>query len=162
MMFDNIKKLLAYVALHSTPEIWPIIINFCFGFPLGITSLQILSIDLGTEIAPGIAMAKEPMEGDIMERPPRPRENVLVSNTLLNYAYGYAGLIQSVGCFFSYMTIYWLNGIAIKDLWMSSYVYWRPGAPDFHSNGKIFTEAEQLHMMAQSCSAWQMGIVFGQ
>lgn len=41
LMFDNIKKLLAYVAIHSTPEIWPIVINFCFGFPLGITSLQV-------------------------------------------------------------------------------------------------------------------------
>uniref|UniRef100_A0AC34F342 Cation-transporting P-type ATPase N-terminal domain-containing protein n=1 Tax=Panagrolaimus sp. ES5 TaxID=591445 RepID=A0AC34F342_9BILA len=162
LMFDNIKKLLAYVAIHSTPEIWPIVINFCFGFPLGITSLQVLSIDLGTEIAPGIAMAKEPMEGDLMERPPRRRDKTLVSNTLLFFSYGYGGLIQSIGCFLSYMVVFWMHDIAIKDLWMSSLDYWKEGAQDFVSNGHHFNAEQQLHIQKQACSAWQMGIVFGQ
>jgi sodium/potassium-transporting ATPase subunit alpha len=39
-MFENIKKLLAYTMPHSFPEVWPIIINFCFGMPVGITALQ--------------------------------------------------------------------------------------------------------------------------
>ncbi|KAE9547419.1 hypothetical protein FO519_009368, partial [Halicephalobus sp. NKZ332] len=162
MMFENIKKLLAYIAEHSTPEVWPIIINFCFGLPLGITSLQILSIDLGTEIMPGIAMAKEPMEGDLMERPPRRRNKLLVSNTLLFYSYGYAGLIQSVGSFLAYCVVFWTHGIALKDLWMSGMTYWQEGAPDFVSNGNSFTWEEQLSINRKACSAWQMGVVFGQ
>uniref|UniRef100_A0A914QXB3 Cation-transporting P-type ATPase C-terminal domain-containing protein n=1 Tax=Panagrolaimus davidi TaxID=227884 RepID=A0A914QXB3_9BILA len=162
LMFENIKKLIAYVAVHSTPEIWPIIINQCFGFPLGLTALQILSIDLGTEIAPGIAMAKEPMEGDLMERPPRRHDKTLVSNTLLFFSYGYGGLIQSIGCFLSYLTIFWLEGIAISDLWMSSQDYWKEGAPLFPSNNQTFTWEQQLKIQRKACSAWQMGIVFGQ
>lgn len=41
VMYDNIKKLLAYTMPHSFPEVWPIIINFCFGWPVGITALQV-------------------------------------------------------------------------------------------------------------------------
>lgn len=41
MIFDNIKKLLAYVMLHSFPELWPIIIHYCFGMPVGMTNLQV-------------------------------------------------------------------------------------------------------------------------
>jgi sodium/potassium-transporting ATPase subunit alpha len=78
-------KLLAYTMPHSFPEVWPIIINFCFGFPQGITALQILFIDLGTEILPGVSMAKEPPEKDVMRRPPRAMDKILVSNNLLAY-----------------------------------------------------------------------------
>ncbi|KAE9555230.1 hypothetical protein FO519_001580 [Halicephalobus sp. NKZ332] len=162
MMFDNIKKLLAYVAEHSTPEIWPVLLNFWFGFPVGITSLQIFSIDLGTEIMPGIAMAREPMEGDVMERPPRNRSKKLISNTLLFYSYGYAGLIQSACCFLTYCSIFWMHGIAISDLWMSAMTYWKEGAPDFVSNGNVFTWEEQLLINTKACSAWHMSIIVNQ
>ncbi|KAE9547551.1 hypothetical protein FO519_009236 [Halicephalobus sp. NKZ332] len=162
MMFENIKKLMVYTAAHTSPEIWPIVINFCIGFPLGITSLQILAIDLGTEILPGVSMAKEPMEGDLMERPPRRRDKVLISNTLLSYAYGYGGLIQSLGCFLGYCVVFWTHGIAVTDLWMSAMTHWQEGAPDFVSNGRSFTWEEQLYINRQACSAWQMGIIFGQ
>uniref|UniRef100_A0A914QDV6 Cation-transporting P-type ATPase C-terminal domain-containing protein n=1 Tax=Panagrolaimus davidi TaxID=227884 RepID=A0A914QDV6_9BILA len=162
MMFDNIKKLLGYTQIHSFPEIWPIIINFCFGFPVGITPLQILAIDLGTEIWPGMAMCKEPMEGGVMEREPRTRKKVLVSNTLLGYSYTYAGQIQSLGCFLSYCCIFWYHGINITDLWMSALESWQEGGKDFSSNGRTFSVEEQLYINRQACSAWQVGIVFGQ
>lgn len=63
LMFDNIKKLMVYVLTHSFPELWALFIHYLFGMPVGITTLQILSIDLGTEILPGIALSKEPLEG---------------------------------------------------------------------------------------------------
>ncbi|KAL3081830.1 hypothetical protein niasHS_012772 [Heterodera schachtii] len=92
VMFENIKKLLAYTMPHSFPEVWPVIINFCFGFPPGITALQILSIDLCTEILPDVSLSRELAECDVIARPPRAMNKVLISNTL----------------------------IAISDLWMSA------------------------------------------
>ena len=41
VMYDNIKKLLACTMLHSFPEVWPIVLNFCFGMPSAITPLQV-------------------------------------------------------------------------------------------------------------------------
>lgn len=51
------------IQLQTSPiiaEVWSVVINFCFGWPIGITPLQILSINLGTEILPGVSMAREP------------------------------------------------------------------------------------------------------
>uniref|UniRef100_A0A914BV70 Cation-transporting P-type ATPase C-terminal domain-containing protein n=1 Tax=Acrobeloides nanus TaxID=290746 RepID=A0A914BV70_9BILA len=102
LMFDNIKKLMAYILTHTFPEIWAVMLNFCFGMPIATSSLMILSIDLGTEIPPGIAMCKEPMEGDLMKRPPRRRDKVVVSWTLLLYSYLYTAHVQVLACFLSY------------------------------------------------------------
>lgn len=40
-IFDNIKKLLTYVMFHSFPELGGTFINFCFGMPMGMTTLQV-------------------------------------------------------------------------------------------------------------------------
>ncbi|KAL3101482.1 hypothetical protein niasHT_020801 [Heterodera trifolii] len=162
VMFENIKKLLAYTMPHSFPEVWPVIINFCFGFPPGITALQILSIDLCTEILPGVSLSRELAEGDVMARPPRAMNKVLISNTLLAYSYAYTGQIQSLGCFLAYCCVFWYHGIAISDLWMSALTSWKPDGVAFASNGKSFSVEQQLYIGRQACSAWQMGIVFGQ
>ncbi|KAI3420118.1 hypothetical protein GPALN_003443 [Globodera pallida] len=162
VMYENIKKLLAYTMPHSFPEVWPVIINFCFGFPAGITALQILSIDLCTEILPGVSLSRELAEGDVMARPPRAMNKVLISNTLLAYSYAYTGQIQSLGCFLAYCWVFWSHGISISDLWMSALNSWKPDGETFFSNGKAFTVEQQLYIGRQACSAWQMGIVFGQ
>jgi len=49
---------------------------------------------LGTEIFPGISLANEKPEGDVMARPPRAVNKVLISNGLLAYSYIYTGQIQ--------------------------------------------------------------------
>ncbi len=120
LMFDNIKKLMAYVLSHAFPQVWGILINYCFGMPAGITTLIILTIDLGTEIPPGIAMCKEPLEGDVMRRPPRKAGQTLVGKGMLFYCYGYAGHIRALTSFVAYMAVFWSYGIGIGDLWMST------------------------------------------
>lgn len=66
-----------------------------------------MAIDLGTEIPPGIAMAFEPGEGDIMKVPPRPRNSKLISVSLLNYAYGYAQTIETLAGLVAYCCVFW-------------------------------------------------------
>uniref|UniRef100_A0A915EEG3 P-type Cu(+) transporter n=1 Tax=Ditylenchus dipsaci TaxID=166011 RepID=A0A915EEG3_9BILA len=162
LMFDNIKKLMVYVLTHAFPEVWAIIINFCFGMPVGTTALMILSIDLGTEILPGIAMCKEPLEGDVMKRPPRKAGKTLIGKAMIAYCYGYTAHVQALGCFLSYCVVFWSYGIKISDLWMSALDSWKHDGVPFTSNGMTFSVAEQLYINRQACSAWQIGIVFGQ
>ncbi|KAI1703335.1 e1-E2 ATPase domain-containing protein [Ditylenchus destructor] len=162
LMYENIKKLLGYNMPHNFAEAWPIIINFCFGMPMGITPLQILSIDLCTEIFPGVSMAKEPIEGDVMNRPPRRISKGLISNTLLAYSYIFPGQLQCLGCFLAYLYVFHSHGIGLKDLWMSALDNFHKSADLYYSNGKIFTLQEQMYISRQACSAWHMGVVFGQ
>uniref|UniRef100_A0A914PBZ4 Cation-transporting P-type ATPase C-terminal domain-containing protein n=1 Tax=Panagrolaimus davidi TaxID=227884 RepID=A0A914PBZ4_9BILA len=63
LMFDNLRLSIAYTLSHLWAEIIPIILNFTCGFPLGLEPLQILSIDLATELPPSIALAYESYHG---------------------------------------------------------------------------------------------------
>ncbi|KAI6223321.1 Cation-ATPase-N domain-containing protein [Aphelenchoides besseyi] len=163
LMFDNIKKLMVYVLTHAFPELWALFIYYLFGMPMGITTLMILSIDLGTEILPGIALCKEPLEGDVMQRPPRKTGSMLIGKAMVGYCYGYTAHVQSLACFLAYMSIYWDNGIGIGDLWQSSTVWnVEHGNQTVTFNGHQFTPNQQDHISRQARTAWQIGIVFGQ
>lgn len=52
--------------------------------------------------------------------------------------------------------------VTVLDLWMSALTCWHKYGETFYSNGRAFTVEEQLYINRQACSAWQMGIVFGQ
>jgi sodium/potassium-transporting ATPase subunit alpha len=62
-----------------------------FPIPLPITVVQILSIDLITDILPAIGLGNEPPEADVMRRPPRHRNERLVSFKTFLRSYGIVG-----------------------------------------------------------------------
>lgn len=99
-IFDNLIKTIAYTLAHLLPEICPVLLNLALGLPTGLSSLQILSIDLGTELCPAISLAYEKPEEGVMDRPPRdPAKDRLVSKSLLIYSYLVAGVVEVAGCF---------------------------------------------------------------
>lgn len=115
LLFDNLKKTVAYTLTHLLPEVVPVVLNLIIGYPLGLTSLLILSIDLGTELAPAISLAYEPSERDIMKVPPRKRSESMVNWTLLFYSYVIGGaMFVSTGCFIAYAWVFWLYGISLR------------------------------------------------
>ncbi|KAI6242092.1 Cation-ATPase-N domain-containing protein [Aphelenchoides fujianensis] len=161
LMFDNIKKLMIYVLTHAFPELWALFIYYLFGMPIGITTLMILSIDLGTEILPGIALCKEPLEGDVMQRPPRKSGTMLIGKAMIAYCYGYTAHVQSLACFLAYMSVYWDNGIGIGDLWMVN-TQWENEKAVLTYSGHDFSFHDRELISREAMSAWQVGIVFGQ
>ncbi|KAH7701523.1 P-type ATPase, partial [Aphelenchoides avenae] len=158
-IYDNIKKLLGYVMLHSVPEVFGTFINFCFGMPVGLTTIQVMCIDLGTELPPGIAYAWEPGEGDIMKVPPRNKNSKLISFSLLSYAYGYAQLFETAAGFLAYCSVFWWRGISVSDLWMTSMNSWSPRGDNFTSNGVVYDPEQQVSINMEASAAWMVGIV---
>ena len=61
-VFDNVRKFILYIFAHATPEVVPFLVFALSGgaMPLPLTVLQILAIDLGTEILPALALGREP------------------------------------------------------------------------------------------------------
>ena len=47
--FENLRKTIAYTLTHAMPEIWPVVLTLCFGLPLALPGLLILTVDLLTE-----------------------------------------------------------------------------------------------------------------
>ncbi|HEX6034345.1 MAG TPA: cation transporting ATPase C-terminal domain-containing protein, partial [Anaerolineales bacterium] len=76
-IYDNIRKFIKYTMTSNAGEIWVMLLAPFIGMPLPLTSLQILWVNLVTDGLPGLALAIEPAERQVMQRPPfSPRENI--------------------------------------------------------------------------------------
>ncbi len=72
-VFANIRKFTNYVLVSNGPEILPYLLYILLPVPLALTVIQILTIDLGTDIIPSMALGQEPPDPEEMKRPPRER-----------------------------------------------------------------------------------------
>ena len=111
LIFDNLKKSIAYTLTSNIPEISPFLLFILADIPLPLGTVTILCIDLGTDMVPAISMAYEEAESDIMKRQPRnPFTDKLVNERLISMAYGQIGMIQASSGFFVYFVIMAENG----------------------------------------------------
>ncbi|MGM0630188.1 MAG: cation-transporting P-type ATPase [Pseudomonadota bacterium] len=81
-VYDNIKKVISWTLPTNAGEALTIIVALLFGMTLPITPIQILWINLITAITLGVALAFEPSEANTMKRPPRPRDEPLLTGDL--------------------------------------------------------------------------------
>jgi magnesium-transporting ATPase (P-type) len=82
-VYDNIKKVISWTLPTNAGEALTIILALLLGLNLPITPVQILWINMITAVTLGIALAFEPTEKHSMHRPPRPRNEALLSRRLL-------------------------------------------------------------------------------
>lgn len=84
LIFDNLKKSIAYTLTSNIPEISPFLLFIMADIPLPLGTITILCIDLGTDMVPAISLAYETAESDIMKRSPRdPLHDKLVNDRYL-------------------------------------------------------------------------------
>jgi magnesium-transporting ATPase (P-type) len=96
-VYDNVRKFICYIFTHAVPEVVPFLVFALAGgaIPLPLTVMQILAIDLGTDTLPALALSREPAEPGLMDRPPRPRTQGVISRTMLARAWGFLGVISA-------------------------------------------------------------------
>jgi Ca2+-transporting ATPase len=71
-IYDNLRRFVRYAVTTNSSEILIMLIAPLLGLPIPLLPLQILWVNLVTDGLPGLALAAEPEEGNIMDRPPRP------------------------------------------------------------------------------------------
>lgn len=163
VVFDNLKKSIAYTIAHLAPETFPVLFSVILGIPTGISGILVLCIDCGTEMAPAISFSYEKEENDVMKRPPRGVvKEKLVTPQLLLYSYLVIGLLESVIVYFIFYFLFYLEeDITPSHLWNVS-DYFLSSSPDFTVDGRVYNSDEQVKIITRMQTAVFLGIVLCQ
>ncbi len=111
-VYANIKKFTTYIFTSNTPEAVPFIL-FALSrgrIPLALNVMHVLSIDLGTDIMPALALGVEPPEPGLMDRPPRSLKEHVITRPLLLRAYVWLGPLQAAIAMIAFYAYFWTNG----------------------------------------------------
>jgi magnesium-transporting ATPase (P-type) len=115
-IYANIKKFMTYIFASNIAEMVPVIAMGLFGIPPALTVLQILAIDLGTDLLPALALGAEKPESGLLQQPPRKASDKLLDKKLLLRSYGFLGVIEAAVSMGLYLTVFALNGIGVQEL----------------------------------------------
>jgi calcium-translocating P-type ATPase len=93
--FANTRRFLTYHLTDNVAELAPFLVWALSGarFPLALGVLQILCIDLGTDVLPAVALGAEPPSPRVLRRPPYGRH--LIDRGLLARALGILGPVEA-------------------------------------------------------------------
>jgi sodium/potassium-transporting ATPase subunit alpha len=94
-VFANVQKFTSYVLASNVPEMVPFLAYVVLPVPLALTVIQILSVDLGTDMLPAIALGQEPPDDEVMARPPRGLNGRLLSGALMVRSYLFLGVVEA-------------------------------------------------------------------
>ncbi len=109
-VYTNIKRFVTYILASNIPEVYPFLLFVIAKVPLPLTVMQILAVDLGTDLVPALALGTEKPEPGLMRKPPRPRDERLLNLNLFARAYGYLGAVEGILCLAAFFFVYWLDG----------------------------------------------------
>ena len=148
-VYANIKKFATYIFTSNAPEAVPFILFALSGarIPLALNVMHVLSIDLGTDIVPALALGSELPEPGVMDRPPRDLKEHVVTLPLLLRAYALVGVAEGVAAMAAFYFMYWMNG------------YWGQWI-DLPASGALYRAATGMALAAVVTS--QIGNLFAQ
>ena len=131
-VYDNLRKFITYIFASNVPEIMPFILTAMFDIPLALTVAQILAIDLGTDLLPALALGTDQPEPNVMNRPPRRRDQSLLDSRLLTRALWLGG-IETALCYAGFFGVY--RWFGYTDLLHLPHTDWLPFAQQLAVEG---------------------------
>jgi magnesium-transporting ATPase (P-type) len=143
-IYANMGKFVTYIFASNVPELVPFLAMVLLGIPLPLTVMQILAVDLGTDMLPALSLGAEPPEPGVMDRPPRARGERLLGWRRLLHAYAFLGLAEAALALLAFFWTYWVAG-------------WRPGLP-MAASGDLYRRATTMTLAG--IVAAQVGNVF--
>jgi len=140
-VYADIRRFAGYHFTSNVGELVPFLVWGVTGgaVPLPLVVMQVLAIDLGTDMLPAIALGTERAEPGTMARPPRPRSDRLLDRATLGRVFGVIGPLEGLAAMASFLFAYWVAG-------------WRPWEP-LADSGSLYVQATAMTYA---------GIVFGQ
>jgi len=112
----NIAKFITYILASNVPEVVPFLAMLAWRIPAALTVLQILAVDLGTDLLPALALGAEPPEPGAMRQRPRRRDQPLLDRPLLVRAYLVLGLVEAALAMAAYLLAWRAQGVGLPQL----------------------------------------------
>ena len=111
-VYSNIKKFTTYIFSSNVPEALPFIAFVFSGgrIPLPLTVMQILAVDLGTDMVPALGLGADLPEPGVMDGPPRSIKTHLIDLKLLARAYLWLGMFEGIFAMLAFYWAYWTRG----------------------------------------------------
>ena len=113
-VYANIRRFSTYVLASNMPELAPFILFVLMKIPLALTVMQILAIDLGTDLVPALGLGAEVPEPGVMDRPPRKKTERLLNPATLVRSYAWLGGMEIVLSLTAFFYAYWSRGVALS------------------------------------------------
>lgn len=155
-IFDNLKKVSAYMIALSIPELVPFLLQIIIGLPLPCNTILVLCLAVGTDIFPAIGIGFEEPEIDVMTRVPRRPTDHMVGLRLIVWALVNVGVFESIGGMLGYFIVLSDFGFNPSDLFRIVFrPHFPPGAMDvydindkFRGNTLVTFDGTQLWTLA--------------
>jgi len=109
-VFENIRKFLTYILTSNIPELVPYLAFVLLRIPLPLTIIQILAVDLGTDMLPALALGAEKPDPAVMQRPPLRRSERLLSWRLIARAYLFLGVMEAAAAMAAFFFVLHASG----------------------------------------------------
>jgi calcium-translocating P-type ATPase len=117
-VFENIRKFLTYILTSNIPELVPYLSFVLLGIPLPLTVIQILAVDLGTDMVPALALGAEKPDPAVMNRPPRAVGERLLTWGIIARAYLFLGVMEAAAAMAAFFFVLhragWRHGEAMS------------------------------------------------
>jgi magnesium-transporting ATPase (P-type) len=133
-VYDDIRRFAGYHFCSNVGELVPFLVWGLSGgaIPLPLVVMQVLAIDLGTDMLPAIALGTERAEPGTMDRPPRPRGERLLNRPVAGRVFGWIGPMEGLAAMASFFFAYLVAG-------------WRPWEA-LASSGDLYLQATTMTM----------------
>jgi len=95
-VFGNIRKFMSYILTSNIPELVPYLAFALFSIPLPLTVIQILAVDLGTDMVPALGLGADRPDPVCMKKPPRSVKEKLLGWPLVARAYLFLGVLEAL------------------------------------------------------------------
>ncbi|HBE57269.1 MAG TPA: HAD family hydrolase, partial [Cyanobacteria bacterium UBA11149] len=115
-VYQNIRKFITYILASNVAEVVPFLAMVALKIPPALIIMQILAVDLGTDMVPALALGAEVPEVGIMEQGPRKKSQPLLDWSLLVRAYCFLGLIEAAAGMVAFFAVWWSYGYGLTDL----------------------------------------------
>lgn len=115
-VYQNIRKFMTYILASNVAELLPFLLMVALKIPPALVIMQILAVDLGTDMLPALALGAEQPEPGLLRQPPRARNQALLDRSLMLRAYGFLGLIEAALSMSAFFLVWWSYGYGLAEL----------------------------------------------